>query len=216
MSAKYTPPDACFPDEIEDSLEDIIREEAARRCPVGFPSTNFAEKMVEVVLTPRVRDGIVEAYGAGTISEQEIETMAIVISEFIDAENPRLRAECYDLVFRLGLKMGVSQDSIAKDHGIGRAAVSKECRRIVREFKLPPARGMKSETAVGVYRERQKKKHQERRENYSPWKFAEEFANGMNFETKTSVRTKIVPLLEEKSLPINATQAQVDDFENKK
>lgn len=192
MNPKYLPPDAVLPDDMEESLEDIIREEAVKVCPVGFPTTNFAGLVSKVILSGRVKTAIIESHGENLLSDHERETVARVISEMIDAENPRLRAQCYDLAFRLNLRVGsMTQDKIAEEHGIGKAAVSKECRRIVREFHLPPARGMKSTQAVEVYRDREIKKHKKRREEHQAWEFGIEFAQAMSrADENTSVLNK--------------------------
>jgi len=182
MNPKHLPPDSVLPDEPEDISEDLaetIRMVAARECPVGFPVPMAAGLVIRVLLSEEIQEKIRESNAENLLSTHEQETIRKLVSEFIDADNPRLRAQCYDLAFRLGLQMGITQDSVAAQHGVGRAAVSKECRRIVREYHLPPARGMKSTQAVEVYRERQKRKHQERRENHKPWEFAIEFAQAM-------------------------------------
>ena len=170
-----------MPEEIGETLQDIIRDKAAERCPAGFPRVEWENLTVAVVLDPEVSAALIEAHGASLLSEHERETVAKIISEMIDAENPRLRAQCYDLAFRLNLRVGgMTQDQIAQEHGIGKAAVSKECRRIVREFSLPPARGMKSREAVEVYRERQVEKHEKRRIDHRPWKFGGDFAEAFS------------------------------------
>lgn len=181
MNPKHLPPDAVLPDELEEDLEDVIREEAVKVCPVGFPSMNFSGLVAKVIRSERVKTAIIEAHGADLLSDHERETVARIVAEMIEAKNPRLRAQCYDLAFRLGLRVcGMTQDEIAQEHGIGKAAVSKECRRIVREFHLPPARGMKSVEAVEVYRERETKKHEKRRREHRPWEYGMEFAQAMS------------------------------------
>jgi hypothetical protein len=181
MIPRYSPPDSIPPEEISEDLADVIRDVIARSFPVCFPLprtvSEFKSFAVRILTDPEVLEalGASGGSGRGNVNEHERETVARLVSEFIEAENPRMLAQCYDLAFRLGLQMGITQDAIAEQHGVTKAAVSKTYRRILGEYSLPPARGMKSNEAVETYREREKEKHRKRREEHRPWSFASDF-----------------------------------------
>lgn len=177
--AKNSPPDSFWPEAPEDPLGDILRE-AVERWKGNIPAT-LAEFRTSVVLIAQeaLEEAGTAAAGRAALSLRERETIARLVSEFIEAKNPRMVAQCYDLTFGLGLMMGRSQNAIADENGVGKAAVSKVCRAIVRNFDLPPARGMKSPAAVEGYRKRQLQKHRDRRAAFQPWAMAEAFAQGL-------------------------------------
>jgi hypothetical protein len=72
-----------------------------------------------------------------------------------------MRAECFLAVIN---RKPESQTAIAKKYDVTRAAVSKICIQIVKEFGLNKARHMKSDEAVISYRKRALQKHKERKQ----------------------------------------------------
>ena len=181
--AKRIPRDGYWPSEPEDLLCDVL-EEAIDRWRGNLPATmaEFRAAVMAIALEAISEAGPGGA-GKSALSTRERETIARLVSEFIEAKNPQLIAQCYDFTYQLGLMMGRSQVSIAEEHGVRKATVSKICRAIVRNFGIPPARGMKSPKAVEGYRAKMLEKHADRRRNFRPWAMAGAFAQGLTGES---------------------------------
>lgn len=176
--ARNNSPGSFWPEDPDSLVADILRE-AVDRWEGNLPATlaEFRGVVASIAIEAMEEVGTAAA-GQEAVTRKERETIARLVSEFIEAKNPRLVAQCYDFVFQLGLQLGISQVDIAEQHGVGKAAVSQRCRAIVENFGLAPARGMKSPRAVRVYRQRELKKHQARREEHRPWALAGAFAAG--------------------------------------
>jgi len=125
------------------------------------------------------RGVIQEMFGCtAPTTREDLAEFARKLMKVIDEDrNPRLQAKCVAFVFGLGMTGGKSQTEIAAEEGVGKAAVSKRCRNLVKEFpeRFPadresaPARGMKTEKACRSYAERQKGKRA--RPPREEWKF---------------------------------------------
>jgi hypothetical protein len=177
--AKRNARDGYWPAGPEDLLSDVVRE-AIDRWQGNLPATLAEFRLiVAAIACEALEEAGSAAAGRAALSRRERETIARLVSEFIDAKNPRLVAQCYDFTFGLGLQMGITETQIAAENGVGKAAVSRRCREIVKNFDIPPARGMKSEKAVGVYQRRAARKHASRRATHKPWAFAGSFAAGL-------------------------------------
>lgn len=178
-TVKRLPADGFWPEEPADLLSDVLQE-AIERWHGNIPATlaEFRAVVVEIA-REAIECAGAETAGKAALSRRERETVARLVSEFIDAENPRMVAQCYDFAFQLGLQMGITESAIAEENRVERATVSKRCRAIVKNFDLPPARGMKSPRAVAVYRERERKRHAKRREAHRPWALADAFVGGL-------------------------------------
>jgi len=181
-SAKKSPRDGYWPADPEDTLTDILQE-AIDRWGGNLPATlgEFRAAVAEIALDALGEAGPAVA-GKEALSKRERETIARLVSEFIESKNPRMVAQCYDFTFQLGLMMGRSQTAIADEHGVRKATVSKICRTIVKNFGVAPARGMKSPKAVATYRAKMLTKHAERRRSHQPWAMAGAFAEGITGE----------------------------------
>jgi len=157
-----------------DSPEDIILE-VLSQMSIALPNTTmsmqwFRQTVASVAvqaLRTAHRDGQLAALFDGlTPSRMDLEMVARLLAEFVDADNPRLHAKCMAFVFGLSEE---SETQIARSEGIGKAAVSKRCIRIKESMGVPPGRGMKSEAAIVSYRRRQKGKRN--RPAAQPWPF---------------------------------------------
>ena len=82
-----------------------------------------------------------------------------LIAEVLVQNNARLSLECLALACGLTMLQGESMTSIAKRHGVTRAAVSKRCVDITQKLNLPPSRSMRSIKAREEYRKVQIKLH---------------------------------------------------------
>jgi hypothetical protein len=102
-----------------------------------------------------------------TAAETQVHDVADVLRHFvadlISEGNTRLTVECLAVALGLCAYNGESMTSIAKRHGVTRAAVSKRCVDITQQLNLPPSRAMRSEMARKIYRNSQLKRNQSRK-----------------------------------------------------
>jgi hypothetical protein len=91
-----------------------------------------------------------------------IEVLRVFVADLIAAGNTRLTVECLAVALGLSAYNGESMTTIAKRHGVTRAAVSKRCVDITTQLNLPPSRAMRSEKARKTYRNSQLKRHHPR------------------------------------------------------
>jgi DNA-binding phage protein len=102
-----------------------------------------------------------------TAAETHVHDVADVLRHFvadlISEGNTRLTVECLAVALGLCAYNGESMTSIAKRHGVTRAAVSKRCVDITQQLNLPPSRAMRSEMARKIYRNSQLKRNQSRK-----------------------------------------------------
>lgn len=96
---------------------------------------------------------------AGPINHDAIEVLRHFVADLISEGNTRLTVECLAVALGLSAYNGESMTSIAKRHGVTRAAVSKRCVDITTQLNLPPSRAMRSEKARNIYRNSQLKRH---------------------------------------------------------
>ena len=100
---------------------------------------------------------------AGTITHDVIDVLRHFVADLISEGNTRLTVECLAVALGLSAYNGESMTSIAKRHGVTRAAVSKRCVDITTQLNLPPSRAMRSEKARNTYRRSQLKRHSSRK-----------------------------------------------------
>jgi hypothetical protein len=162
-----------------DGLEDELCEIAAAilvRSRLPFPMTRqlfgaaVGSVCIEALRTAAADGRVAELLGDSMPLQSNLELVARLLAEIIDADNPRLHAKCIDFVLGIGLCQGMSETQIARDEGVGKAAVSKRCKLIQKAFGLLPSRGMKSERACENYAERQKGKRA--KPLPQPWAFS--------------------------------------------
>lgn len=156
-----------------DSLDDLLREVAAEELGKVLPERP-PRRLVDLVARV-ARAGIDRGLGAGMLHDEDtilftpgfLERLARIIAEIIDAPNARLHAQCVDVVFQLGIQLGVSQTELAEQHAMTKGNVSKICVEMRQRFKVPPSRGMKSVEACTSYKLRQTgKRARPMRENW--------------------------------------------------
>ena len=92
-----------------------------------------------------------------------IEVLRHFVADLISEGNTRLTVECLAVALGLCAYNGESMTSIAKRHGVTRAAVSKRCVDITRQLSLPPSRAMRTEKARNIYRRSQLKRYRSRK-----------------------------------------------------
>ncbi len=93
------------------------------------------------------------------ISHDAIEVLRHFVADLISEGNTRLTVECLAVALGLSSYNGESMTSIAKRHGVTRAAVSKRCVDITTQLNLPPSRAMRSEKARTIYQKSQLKRN---------------------------------------------------------
>ena len=104
-----------------------------------------------------------EGEQVGTVTRDAIEVLRHFVADLISEGNTRLTVECLAVALGLSAYNGESMTSIAKRHGVTRAAVSKRCVDITTQLNLPPSRAMRSEKARRIYRNSQLKRYRPRK-----------------------------------------------------
>lgn len=107
-----------------------------------------------------------------------LEFISRVLALVIDSRKEALlAAQCADFTLGTMVQGSVTQQDIANQHGLGKAAVSKRCRLMCDELGVPPSAAMRTQEACENYAIRQQGKRTvvER----SPWRFAEIFSTSM-------------------------------------
>ncbi len=137
-----------------DSLEDHVKELVTPHLKPGT-SVKAAEGLFSMVLVV-VRTILDEGRASALVDVQKLsgrEILARLVSEVIDAPNPRLMACCVDFVFSLGVQVGKNETDIAADADVTKASVSRYCVHLKNTYLAGnPAPGMKSNKAVASYR----------------------------------------------------------------
>ena len=172
---KQTQRDAQYEREYEAWVKSMSREErqeaeklgllkpCLQRHGNGAPDHDMAESSA-ASHTPDIAalvDGDEEQ--VGTINHDAIDVLRHFVADLISEGNTRLTVECLAVALGLSAYNGESMTSIAKRHGVTRAAVSKRCVDITRQLNLPPSRAMRSEKARNTYRNSQLKRNRLRK-----------------------------------------------------
>ena len=118
----------------------LSKGEDVTAMPLGVP----ANDLIRDEPTPTHTD---VATGDG---EAAWDALRRVIGELICEDNARLSLECLALVTGVAFD-GSSMSTIAKRHGISRAAVSKRCVALTDQLHLGRSRAMRSLTARSIY-----------------------------------------------------------------
>ena len=90
------------------------------------------------------------------VDEKVMDVLRRLLGEVLTQKNVRLTLECLAVACGLSTLEGESMSSIAKRHGLTRAAVSKRCVDITEKLNLPPSRSMRSTVARKAYQKVQK------------------------------------------------------------
>ena len=98
---------------------------------------------------------------AGGDGEAAWDALRRVIGELICEDNARLSLECLALVTGVAFD-GSSMSTIAKRHGLSRAAVSKRCVALTDQLHLGRSRAMRSLTARTTYQTAQNQTNESR------------------------------------------------------
>lgn len=147
-------------DGLEDELKELA-EQILAKSTLPFPLTRqlfgaaVAGVCIQAMQSAAADGRLAELLGDAMPLRNNLELVARLLAEIIDADNPRLHAKCIDFVLGIGLCQGMSETQIAREEGVGKAAVSKRCKLIQKAFGLLPGRGMKSEDACRNYAARQ-------------------------------------------------------------
>jgi hypothetical protein len=168
--ASYRPDLADEIDRPEDRLLELIASQAVK-LPPGIQRTwlnQIVSQLAIGAMREAAKDGsLSDLFDGIEPNKADLELVARLLAELIDADNPRLQAKCLAFVFGL---TGKSETEIGDEEGVGKAAVSKRCIRLKQAFGLRPSRGMKSDKACDSYRRRQMGKRA--RPSREPWAFA--------------------------------------------
>jgi hypothetical protein len=100
-------------------------------------------------------DEALETHSMGSATE----ILRRLVADIVAEDNTRLTIDCLTIALGLRVYSGDSMTTIAKRHGISRAAVSKRCVDIIERLKLPPSRAMRSEQARKIYQRSQLKRY---------------------------------------------------------
>ena len=92
------------------------------------------------------------------VREEAMAMVRSILGEIMSQDNARLALDCFALVTGVGY-LGESMTTIAKRHGVTRAAVSKRCIMIGNALNLPPSPAMRRLTARKAYEQRAKEHH---------------------------------------------------------
>lgn len=145
--------------EIEDTIEDCIFQ-ATSQFDGLFPKTKAElNDLVCKILAKAIEEAVGSGVGIKDIIDQYCiekgtqrgDTLALIISEIVNAERPVYFADVIAYSIGLHTRLGKSGAEIAKKHGVGRQAFSKQCLQFIRRFKLPVSANMKSELAGVTY-----------------------------------------------------------------
>ena len=111
----------------------------------------------EATFVDQLDEPQVTAASPGDVNEQVMVVLRRLLGEVLTQKNARLTLECLAVACGLTTLQGESMTSIARRHGVSRAAVSKRCVDITDKLNLPPSRAMRSPKARKVYQNVQKK-----------------------------------------------------------
>ncbi len=129
-------------DEV-DSIEDKLSEDAAAFWKaIGVP----ANRTALVRHTARFAFKVISAHtGQRTGSKEAHEMAARILATVIDSgKDAELMAKCIDFAVGMNVQGPITEQEIADQHGVTRAAVSKRCIQVTEEFAIPPSAGMRS------------------------------------------------------------------------
>jgi len=158
-----------------DELPAIIREIIAENWTKELPRTESGfirqcSQLAAVALVALIREGRLDAIAEG-IGGTDNDVAKFIVTEIIYAPNPRLTAQCCDIVF--GLKItGASEQQLSDAHGMTRANVSNICTSLKDCYTGKPGPGMKSNEAVKKYRA---KRIGKRSKDGGDWQFQKRF-----------------------------------------
>jgi len=139
-----------------DSLVDICRDRAGEYWrKVGVPGDR--RQLVE--RTGDFAALICQERDQSSVMGHAMESFRRVLATVIDAgEDALLQARCADFAIGTMVQGPITEQWIADQHGLTRAAVSKRCVLLRDEFGLPPSAGMRSPQACKTYGMRQRGK----------------------------------------------------------
>ena len=122
--------------------------------PVYRTGKHDEEALVERVAEPV--SPVEEPTSASRNEDEFLAALRRVVGEVLAKDNIRLTMECLCLITGLSYS-GESMTTIARRHGVTRAAVSKRCVELCEAMNLPPSRAMKRLTARVAYERRQQR-----------------------------------------------------------
>ena len=173
---KQTQRDAQYEREYEAWVKSMTREErreaeklgllkpCLQRHGNGAPDHDMADSPLashepDIAALIDHEDEAPEAPSMGSATE----ILRHLVADIVREDNTRLTLDCLAIALGMRVYSGESMTSIAKRHGVTRAAVSKRCVDITRQLNLPPSRAMRSEKARNTYRNSQLKRNRLRK-----------------------------------------------------
>ncbi len=149
--SSYTPDMAHIVDSLEDQARELARD-FWRGAGVPTSRAQLIQGSATLAVQLCRRMG-----GERTGAMQAQEMTARLLATIIDAgEDAQLTAQCMDFAIGTNVQGSITEQQIAEQHGLTRAAVSKRCIKITEEFNVPPSAGMRTLKARGRYRLRQR------------------------------------------------------------
>lgn len=117
-------------------------------------AASYTPDIAGLVDGPAAQDGDLEAFAGEAVRHFVWDVVRRLVGELLDSPNRSLTAECLAAVSGMSYT-GDSITSIARRHGVTRAAVSKRCVELTHKLLLVPSRTMRSLTARESYRHAQ-------------------------------------------------------------
>ena len=161
-------PDESAIDRLPEVIRQIIADNWTRELPrteAGF--VKQCAQLSAVALVALLREGRLSAL-LGDMGTHDSNLAKLIVSEIICASNPRLTAQCCDIVFSLKIT-GRTQEDLSREHGVTKGLVSAICTALKDTHTGKPGTGMKSNQAVKKYQAGRIGKAAKRG---SPWEFA--------------------------------------------
>jgi hypothetical protein len=137
-----------------DTAEDRLTEDAAAFYKTqGVPPNRKALAQ----MTARFALSVLNGKDQRNNTKQAQEMGARILATIIDSgQDARLVAQCIDFATGMNVQGSITEQMIADQHGLTRAAVSKRCIQLCEEFAIPPSAGMRSQKTRAKYRQRQR------------------------------------------------------------
>jgi len=140
--------------ESEGLLKPLIQNHGSGMSDEDIADSPLARE--EATFVDQIDEPIPAVASPGNVNEEVMDVLRRFLGEVLSQKNARLTLECMAVACGLTTMQGESMTSIAKRHGVSRAAVSKRCVDITEKLNLPPSRTMRSSKARTVYRKVQK------------------------------------------------------------
>lgn len=142
--------------EAEGLLKPMLPKHGNGMLDQDAAESNLASEAPDIIAQIEPESEQLQKVASADIDERIMDVLRRLLGEVLTQKNARLTLECLAVACGLTTLQGESMTSIAKRHGISRAAVSKRCVDITEKLSLPPSRAMRSHAARKSYRQAQK------------------------------------------------------------